>query len=405
MKFSRLLKVAFISIIRVKLRSLLTTLGIIIGTASVIIMVGVGQGAQSNIEKQIQSLGSNLIIIAPGSSKSGGVRGGHGSFNRFTMTDVENIQEQSINLGAISPVLARFFQVIGGGNNWNTQVFGVSEQYPLIREWKVETGNFFGEREIAGRAKVAVLGKETAEELFGNSNPVGEQIRIKNIPFKIIGVLEEKGQSMTGRSNDDLILIPISSMLYRLSGSRYISFIFASAKSVENIDQAQNEVIKIMRKSHNINPGQDDDFMVQNQTEITEAATETSQVMTLLLGAVAGVSLLVGGIGIMNIMYVSVTERTREIGIRLSVGAREQDILLQFLLEAMTLSIIGGVFGILFSILTIYLLNEFSNLTAVINPLIIIIAVLFSAFVGIFFGFYPAKKAAELDPIIALRHE
>jgi len=387
------------------MRSLLTTLGIIIGTASVIIMVGVGEGAQANIAAKIESLGSNLIIVVPGSSRTGGVRGGQGSFNRFTMSDVQLIKDQSVNVSAITPVIARGFQIIGGGNNWNSQVFGVSESYLQIRDWELASGEYFSERDVKTRAKVAVIGSETAETLFDSANPIGEQIRIKNIPFRIIGVLAEKGQSLSGRSNDDIIIVPVTTMLYRLTGGNNISFIYASAKSVETITSAQEEISTLMRKAHKINPGQSDDFMVQNQTEITEAATETSQIMTLLLGSVAGVSLIVGGIGIMNIMLVSVTERTREIGIRLSVGAREKDILLQFLLEAMTLSLIGGALGILLSIIVVYLINHFTELAAVINPMVILIAVLFSAFVGISFGFYPALKASGLNPIVALRHE
>ncbi len=405
MKWKNIIKVAFKSIIKSRMRSLLTTLGIMIGVGAVIIMVAVGEGAQADIKNQISSLGSNLIIIFPGSSSSGGVSRGAGSFNRFTFDDVDKLEREATLVSAVSPVVRTGGQIIGGGNNWSTSVYGVSDKYLEIRDWNLIYGDFFTERDVKSKAKVAVLGKEVADNLFPNSDPVGEQIRIRNVPFKVIGVLAEKGQSFTGSSYDDLILAPSTTVHYRLSGGRFINFIYAKSISTEKIPEAQEELRQIMREAHRLEIGTDDDFTISNQTEISEAASESSKVMTLLLGSVAGVSLIVGGIGIMNIMLVSVTERTREIGIRLSIGARESDILTQFLAEAVVLSLVGGVIGILISFAVVYLMNEYTTQTAIINPTIIFLSVLFSAVVGIFFGFYPARKAARLNPIDALRYE
>ncbi len=405
MKWKNLFKVAFKSLLKARMRSLLTTLGIIIGVSAVIIMVAIGEGAQREIEKQINSLGSNLIVIFPGASRSGGVSRGAGSFNRFTMDDIKKIEEEAVLIKAISPIIRSGGQVIGGGANWNTAIYGVSPSYLEIRDWDLEYGDIFTERDERARSKVCVLGSEVAKNLFPNQNPVGEMVRIVNTPFKVIGVLKEKGQTAMGASNDDLILAPASTVLYRLSGGRFIHFIYASAVSIERIAEAQEELRQIMREAHRLNTGDDDDFTIRNQTEITEAASESSEVMTMLLGAVAAVSLIVGGIGIMNIMLVSVTERTREIGIRLSIGARSSDILTQFLLEAIVLSLLGGLLGILISIGTVYALNEYSTLAAELNFVVMAVAFIFSGFVGIFFGFYPARKASLLNPIDALRYE
>ena len=405
MHLRNLLKVAIKSILKSRMRSLLTALGIIIGVAAVVVMVAIGDGAQIQVEKQISALGSNLIIIFPGSSTSGGIRMGAGSINRFTMEDVIKIQDEATLIKAVSPIVRSGGQVIGGIGNWNTQIQGVATNYLDIRDWPLATGDFFTDKDIISRAKVAVLGQTVVKQLFANEDPIGQQIRIRNVPFKVIGVLTAKGQSAMGNDMDDIILAPATTVLDRLTGGRYISYIQASAISIDQIEAAQEQLKNIMREAHHLNPGDDDDFTVRNQAELTEAATETSKILTILLASVAGVSLIVGGIGIMNIMLVSVTERTREIGIRLSVGARTSDVLIQFLTEAIVLSIAGGIIGVLLSFAIAFVLNNYTSMIAVIRPEIILIAVSFAGVIGIFFGFYPARKAANLNPIEALRYE
>ena len=405
MQIKTILKVAVKSILKARMRSLLTALGIIIGVSAVVVMVAIGDGAQLQVKEQIDSLGSNLIIITPGSSNTGGVRGGAGSFNRFTLDDVDKIKDLATLINGVTPIVQSGGQVIGGVGNWFTQIQGVSADYLDIRSWKLKSGEFFTDRDIKTRAKVCVIGSEVVENLFPDEDPVGKQIRVKNVPFKIIGVLEEKGQTGVGTSEDDIILAPSRTVLDRLSGGRFISSIQASAVSSAMNESAQAELRSIMRESHNLSEGDDDDFTIKDQSDLAETATETSRILTILLASVAGVSLVVGGIGIMNIMLVSVTERTREIGIRLSIGARASDILIQFLTEAIVLSLTGGILGVLLSFLIVYILNNYTSQTADIQPLIIAIAFGFAAAIGIFFGFYPARKAAMLNPIDALRYE
>jgi putative ABC transport system permease protein len=405
MHLKNLLKVALKSIFKSRMRSLLTALGIIIGVAAVIVMVAIGDGAQAQVEQQISALGSNLIIIFPGSTNSGGIRMGAGSINRFTMEDVEKIQEEATLIKAVSPIVRTGGQVIGGTGNWSTQVQGVATNFLEIREWPLASGEFFTDKDIVSRAKVAVLGQTVVTQLFPNEDPIGQQIRIRNVPFKVIGVLSSKGQSSFGTDMDDIIMAPATTVLDRLVGGIYITYIQASAISTNQIDAAQDQLKTIMREAHHIQPGEDDDFTVRNQAELTEAATQTSKILTILLASVAGVSLIVGGIGIMNIMLVSVTERTREIGIRLSVGARTSDVMIQFLTEAIVLSLAGGLIGVLLSIGIIFILNNYTSMMAVISLEIIFIAVSFAGIIGIFFGFYPARKAANLNPIDALRYE
>ncbi len=405
MKWKNILKASIQSILKNRMRSLLTSLGIIIGVGAVIVMVAIGQGSQIRIKNEIDALGANLIIIFPSHSRMGGVSRGAGSFNRFTLADVQKLQDESFLCTAISPIVSAGAQVIGGIGNWNTRVSGVSENYLQIRAWPLASGSFFTERDIRAKSKVAVIGQTVKEELFPDSDPIGERIRLNNTPFQVIGVLSEKGQDPRGRDMDDTILAPSTTVLYRLKGGQYIDYIMASAASVKTISEAQEELTRIMREAHKIGPGEEDDFNVRNQAEITEAASATSKVLTLLLGSIAGVSLLVGGIGIMNIMLVSVTERTREIGIRLAVGAREGDIMIQFLTEAVMLSLVGGILGIAIAYGVQTILNRFTEIMTVIQPQIVTLAFGFAGAVGIFFGFYPARKAARLNPIDALRHE
>src|ERR1035437_3675095 len=405
MKLKKLITAAIKSILKSRMRSLLTALGIIIGVAAVIVMVSIGEGAQQQVETQIASLGSNLIIIYPGASNSGGVNRGAGTSNRFTMEDIDKITNEAVYVKSLSPVVRSGGQVIGGIGNWNTSILGVSPDYLDIRSWILASGEFFTSKDIVSRSKVCVLGSEVKKNLFPDDDPVGALIRIRNVPFKVIGVLQEKGQSAMGVSNDDLILAPSSTVLDRLSGGRNINFIQASATSLALMPEAQAELTRIMRESHNIHTGEDNDFTIMNQADLADAATATTKVLTLLLGSVAGVSLIVGGIGIMNIMLVSVTERTREIGIRLSIGAKAADILVQFLTDAIILSFAAGFIGIFLAFGVSYILNNFTSQPAVIQPVIIFISFAFSGAVGVFFGFYPARKAANLNPIDALRYE
>jgi len=400
-----ILKVATKSIMKARMRSLLTALGIIIGVAAVVVMVAIGDGAQQKVEQQIASLGSNLIIITPGTSTTGGVRGGAGSFNRFTFEDVEKIKNEATLVKGVSPIVFARGQIVGGAGNWYTMINGVSPDYLDIREWPLESGEFFTERDVTGRAKVCVIGADIVKNLFPNDDPVGQQVRIRNTPFRVIGVLKSKGQTSVGTSSDDIILAPSRTVLERLSGGRFIGSIQVSAISSKKSLEAQKELKSIMREAHKLTQGEADDFTIRDQSDITEAATATSKVLTILLASVAGVSLIVGGIGIMNIMLVSVTERTREIGIRLSIGARASDILIQFLTEAIVLSLSGGIIGVLLSFLIAYILNNYTEQAAYIKPQIIMIAFGFAGIIGIFFGFYPARKAAALNPIDALRYE
>lgn len=405
MKIKTIFKAALKSILKSRMRSLLTILGIIIGVSAVVIMVAVGDGAQQKVEDQIASLGSNLIIITPGTSNSGGIRGGAGSFNKFTLDDADKIKAEATLIKGVSPLVRSGGQIIGGSGNWFTQIQGVSSDYLDIRSWGLQSGDFFTDKDIKTRAKVCVLGSEVVKNLFPNEDPVGKQVRIKNVPFKVIGVLKSKGQTSVGTSNDDIILAPSKTVLDRLSGGRFISSIQVSAISSEKSEAAQAELKAIMRESHNLSGNEEDDFSIKDQSDLAEAATETSRILTYLLASVAGVSLIVGGIGIMNIMLVSVTERTREIGIRLSVGARASDILIQFLAEAIVLSFSGGIIGVLISFAAAFILNNYTDQTAYIRPEIILLAFGFAGSIGIFFGFYPAKKAAGLNPIDALRYE
>ncbi len=405
LQFRNLVKVSMKGILKNRMRSFLTSLGIIIGVAAVIVMVGVGQGASQRIQNSIASMGTNLLIVFPGASQAGGVNRGAGSWNRFTMDDADRIREQCKLISAVSPIVRSGDQIIGGGNNWNTSIYGVTPDYFTIRTWTCEKGELFTDRDVASSRKVAVLGKTTAETLFPGQNPVGERIRIRNTPFIVTGVLKRKGQTAMGPDQDDVVLAPATTVLYRLKGGRYVDMLNASAASTEQMAEAQEELRAVLRAAHRLRAGDDDDFTIRSQAEITEMATSTTKTMTLLLGAIAAVSLLVGGIGIMNIMLVSVTERTREIGIRMSVGARGRDVMMQFLTEAVVLSLTGGLLGILLAFLVSLVLNRFTSMQTVIRPDIVLLAFSFAGAVGVFFGLHPARKAAGLNPIEALRYE
>ena len=405
MGWRSILKVALQSIMRHRMRSTLTMLGIIIGVGAVIMMVSIGQGVQKQVESQIAGLGSNVLMIFPAASNQGGVSMGAGTQDALTLDDVTKIERDATLITGVSPIVRASGQVIGGIGNWSTSVQGVSASYLDIRVWPLSSGAFFTDRDMTSRAKVCVIGQTIADNLFPGMDPVGEQIRIRNVPFKIVGVLTAKGQGANGQDQDDLILAPATTVLDRLSGRRFIQQIVISAVSEQQMPAAQEELSTLLRESHRLQPGEPDNFMVRSQTEIAETAQATTQVLTMFLASIAGVSLVVGGIGIMNIMLVSVTERTREIGIRMAIGARSSDVLVQFLVESVVLSLFGGLLGILLGIGGAQLISVIGNMATAINPTVILVAFLFSAAIGIFFGFYPARKASSLKPIEALRYE
>ena len=405
MKASVLTRVATQSILKNKMRSLLTMLGIIIGVGAVILLVAIGQGAQSRIQDQIENLGTNMIVISPGTSSQGGVSHGAGSFNRLKVDDVEKLQREAFLLAAVSPVIVTGGQIIGGQGNWRTRVNGVSVEYETIRDWQVVSGRHFDASDVRAMKKVAVLGQTVAENLFPGEDPVGRQVQIRNVPFQVIGVLEEKGQTPSGSDLDDVILAPYTTVQTRLAGHQFIPQILASTFSPGDIPAAQEEIAAIMRESHGLASWEEADFTVRNQSDLADAAQGTTEVMTLLLAAIASISLLVGGIGIMNIMLVSVTERTREIGIRMSIGARGSNVMTQFLVESTVLSAAGGLLGLALGLGGARIVSSVTGWTTTISPLTVIVALGFSGAIGIFFGFYPARQAAELDPIEALRYE
>jgi putative ABC transport system permease protein len=390
---------------RNKLRSSLTALGIIIGVASVVAMVAVGNGAQARITSQISALGQNLLTIFAGSKHSGGVNSGLGSASTITLADADAIAREVTDVVAISPEDSTTAQAIANGRNWSTSIVGESQDYLKIRDWKLSSGSMFTEREVRGAAKVAVIGSKTANELFGPLNPVGQSVRIKNIPFVIIGLLESKGSGMGGQNQDDRLIIPYTTAMKRLTGDKYLRSVNVQVVSSDRMGIAQQQLTSLLRQRHHLIAGQDDDFNIFNQKEIADTVNSVSTIITLLLGAVAGISLLVGGIGIMNIMLVSVTERTREIGIRIAVGAQPGDIRLQFLIEAVTLSLLGGLIGVLCGIGASKLVGVVANFQAIVSTGSILLAFGVSSIIGIFFGFYPAHKAAALNPIEALRYE
>ena len=397
--------VAFRALRRNKLRSVLTALGIIIGVGAVIAMVGIGNGAKAQVEAQIASLGQNVILIFSGSTTSSGIRTGWGGAGTLKIEDAEAIRREVPGVAGVSEEVVSTTQVAAGNQNWFTRIYGESADYFDIRQWPLADGAPFTPQDVRSANKVCVVGRTTATQIYGNEDPVGQILRIKEVPFTITGVLTPKGLSTQGVDQDDIVIMPYTSAMKRVIGGANLRNINVQIGDARQVEAAQQQIIALLRQRHNIRPGRDDDFTVRNQQEIAEAATATSRVMTLLLGAIAGVSLVVGGIGIMNIMLVSVTERTREIGVRMAVGAHGKDILTQFLIEAVTLSSVGGVIGIVCGIGASRILSAYAHWPTLISLSSILIAFLFSAAVGVFFGFYPARQAARLDPIEALRYE
>lgn len=387
---------------RNKLRSMLTALGIIIGVAAVIAMVGIGNGAKSQVEAQVASLGRNVVTVFPGSFNAGGMRGGWGSTSTLTIEDTDAIVREVNGVVAVSPEVRDRNQVLANGLNWNTQVNGESTDYLSIRAWDLSDGAMFTEIDVKGATKVCVIGSTVVKQLFPDTDPVGQTLRIRNIPFRVLGVLESKGFNFFGSDQDDTVIVPYTTHMRRLNRRTTVSTILIEAASSEEMQSVQDDVTALLQQRRG---GREPDFTVRNQLELAQTATATTRVMTSLLGAIAGVSLLVGGIGIMNIMLVSVTERTREIGIRLAIGAHDRDIRVQFLIEAMVLSSLGGIIGVILGIGISQTLANLNGWPVLVSTNSIVMAVGFSALVGVVFGFYPAHKAAQLDPIEALRFE
>jgi putative ABC transport system permease protein len=391
-----------------KMRSALTVLGIIIGVGAVITMLAVGTGAAQRISQQMASIGSNLIMIVPGATTAGGVRMGAGTQPTLSMADAEAIQKECPAVLYVAPILSGVAQVVYGNQNWSTGINGTTTNMLYVRDWPLTEGRPFTEEEIRSAAKVCLLGQTVIDNLFGGIDPLGHIIRINNVPFTVIGVLEMKGQDPRGHDQDDTIYVPVTTAQKKLFGTTFpgmVRLIMVKARSPEDLGPAEEQITELLRQRHHIGHKQDDDFTVRNLTQMMQAAEQSTKVMTLLLGAIASVSLLVGGIGIMNIMLVSVTERTREIGIRMAIGAKTWDIRLQFIIEALILSLIGGLAGVVIGISASKILSMLVGWSTVVSPLSVLLAFGFSGLVGIFFGFYPAYKASLLDPIDALRYE
>lgn len=406
MLFSESFMMALTSLYANKMRSLLTMLGIIIGVGAVIALVSVGMGVRSNVTSSIASLGSNMLIISPGASNKGGVRGAAGSRQTLKYDDAKAIQSKVKDIDYVSPTVQTSYQIVYGNQNWNTTVEGVTPEFMSIRSLSVSNGSFISTNDLEKRNRVAVIGTTVAENLFDEKNPVGQNIRINNQPYKVIGLLTSKGQSSMGQDQDDMIYVPLTTAMERMLGITYVQSINVQVSDSTKMDQVQENIETLLRQRHHLTAGnKEDDFTVRNLTSLMETVSQSTSMLTLLLGAIAGISLLVGGIGIMNIMMVSVTERTREIGIRKALGATFMNIMTQFLIESMVIGVIGGLIGILVGIGASQLISKFGNFTTVITATPIIVSFAFSVGIGLFFGIYPARKAAKLDPIEALRYE
>ncbi|GJL73067.1 MAG: multidrug ABC transporter substrate-binding protein [Nitrosomonas sp.] len=390
-----------------RLRTGLTMLGMIIGVAAVVLLISIGQGAQSKINQSIATMGSNLFIVLPGATSSGGLSFGSGSVKTLTVGDSEAIAELSL-VEATAPVISGTAQLNYGANNWSTTITGTTPDYFNVGNWNIESGTFFSESEMRSAVRVAVLGKETARNLFGQEGATGKIIRVTNRPFLVIGVLEAKGQSLSGRDQDDNVFIPLTTSERQITGNQFpgsIRYMMVQAKSAKTMDEAEAEIVDLLRQRHRITGDMENDFTVRNLAAIADVATGTAKLMSLMLGAIASISLLVGGIGIMNIMLVSVTERTREIGIRMAIGANRRAILTQFLAEAVMICILGGVAGIILGISGAWIVSQLADMLIVITLGMVVLAFAFASAIGIFFGFYPARKAALLKPVEALRYE
>lgn len=402
MRFTTIILVALRALRRNTMRSILTALGIIIGVGAVITMVSIGNGAKAQVEAQVASLGQNIITVFPGSFSQGGMRSGFGFSLTLTPEDAEAIAAEVEDVDGVSPEVRDRNQVLANGLNWNTSVMGESPDYPYIRSWPIASGSMFGDQEVKSLAKVAVIGKTVADQLFPNEDPIGQTLRIRNLPFRILGVLSTKGFNIGGQDQDDVVIIPYTSHMRRVSRRTNITTILIQASGPDKLDKVKLAVEDLLTQRRK---GREPDFTVRTQEEIAAAATQTSKTMTLLLAAIAGVSLVVGGIGIMNIMLVSVTERTREIGVRMAIGARRRDVMSQFLIEAVALSAVGGIVGIILGAVGSRITAAVAGWPLQLSPTAILAAFGFAAGVGIFFGFYPARKASMLDPIEALRYD
>jgi len=396
---------AFSALYANKLRSLLTMLGIIIGVGAVIAMVSVGMGVRSNVQESIASLGSNMLIVSPGSSNRSGPRSAAGSMKTLKYDDAKAIQSKVKNIEYLSPSVSSNYQIVNGNQNWNSSVQGITPEYMNIKSLSVESGSFISSDNLQKRERVAVIGTTVASNLFGDENPVGKNIRVNNQPFRVIGLLETKGQSSMGQDQDDVVLIPLTTAQERMLGITYVQSVSVQVKEAMYMDQVQEDIETLLRQRHKIIGGKEDDFHVRNLTSLMETMTQTTTMITLLLGSVAGISLVVGGIGIMNIMMVSVTERTREIGIRKALGATFSNIMMQFLIESVVIGVVGGIIGIFVGCGLSYMIAALGDFTTVITWAPIVVSFTFSVGIGLIFGILPARKAARLDPIEALRYE
>ncbi|HEX5705082.1 MAG TPA: ABC transporter permease [Pyrinomonadaceae bacterium] len=407
MDFLNIIRVAFRALQRNKMRAALTMLGIIIGVSAVVAMVSIGQGAQAAVQAQIDSIGTNLLFVSAGAQNVGGVRSGTGDSgtNTLTVEDLEAIKREVPSVSMVTPTVNARSQLVVANMNWNTSIQGVSEQYPDVRKWPIQSGEFFSDSDVRTAGRVLVIGQTIADNLFAGSDPIGQTIRVQNLPFRVIGVMARKGQDAQGRDQDDVAFTPYTTVQKKILGSPRLQIAYVSAVSPDATYTAQAQITELLRQRHKLGPNEPDDFTVRNMSDIAEAASETNSTMTMLLACIAGVSLLVGGIGIMNIMLVSVTERTREIGIRMAIGARSSAVRSQFLIESVVLSVTGGLVGILLGVALSLAIPAMLGWPTLISTMAIVGSVIFSGAVGIFFGYYPARKAAALDPIEALRYE